>query len=175
MSSNKTTYRNKVIIVPYARLSNDNAPLFLLFKDASSGDWTFATGGCKQREDVYSGACRELLEESRNTLLLSSLQNLETFTFQSSFRPPTHAAVDAKYHIKVITRYTVYIGRMPLTSSMDINKYKNKYKSSVVGNDKAYNETNDVEFATLTDLLTNKYKLWSFMRDEVVPKIVSIK
>lgn len=165
------TYRNKVIVVPYARLQGNNHAKILLFRDTASGDWTFVTGGCKLKEDHYESARRELLEESRNTLHLSSMQNMFTFSFHSTYRPPAHAATDTK---KVITRYTVYVVKMPIDTQADMDKYEKKYRESKVGKKKAFHETNDVAFVTLNDLLTKKYILWSFMKDEVVPKVVSL-
>lgn len=168
----KTIYRNKVVVVPYVRLpytdtckNNDNVRL-AIFRDTASGDWTFVTGGCKLDEDNFVSASRELREESRNTLVLSSMHTLFTFSFQSSYRPKEHAAVDAKEKIKVITTYVVYIVKLPMT---DMDAYVHSYKNKGVTG-KKFTETNNMAFASIQELST-KYKMWSFMKDEIIPKV----
>lgn len=171
---NPVTYRNKVIVVPYARLQGNNHARVILFKDTSSGDWTFVSGGCKQKEEHFTCASRELIEESKKTLNLANMQNMFTFSFQSTYRPSDHAADDKKRKIKVITRYVVYVVKMPFTTLDELAQFQRNYKASYVGNKKEFNETNDVAFVTPQELLTNKYKLWDFMKKEVVPLVVPL-
>ena len=169
----KTTYRYKTIVVPYARMSGNNHIKIFLFKDRESGDMTFVTGGCKQNEDAYICASRELQEESKNTLTLSSMQNMSVFSFETKYRPPAHAKDDARRNLNnVITKYVVYIIKTPFTSEADLDDYRKSYINSVVGNAKAYNETTDVVFATPNDILTKKYRIWDFLQKEVVPQVM---
>lgn len=167
----RTIYRNKTIVVPYARMTGNNHIKIFLFRDTKSSEFTFISGGCKQNEDAYVCATRELLEESKNTLDLGQLQNMTVFTFESKYRPPEHARDDAKKKINVvITRYVVYIVKTPFKTEGELLEYRAKYANSIVGNAKAFNETNDVVFATPNNM--NNYNLWDFMRKEVVPQVL---
>lgn len=171
MKPQNITYRNKVIVVPYARLQGNNHIRILIFKDTSSGDWTFVSGGCKQKEDQYMCASRELHEESKKTLQLSNMQNMFVFTFESKHRPVEHALNDAKRNLTVITRHVVYIVKTPFTTLAELTNYQQKYKSSIISG-KDFNETNDIAFITPSDLNMKKYKMWDFMQKEVVPKVL---
>lgn len=65
VSVNKQPFRaRKAIVVPY--FWKDGVPHFLMLKDRASGDWTFVSGGCKQRpfEEYDMCANRELTEET---------------------------------------------------------------------------------------------------------------
>lgn len=157
--------RKKVIVIPYVYI-NARA-MFMMFRDTQSGDWTFVTGGCKMNETIYESAARELYEESKSTLTISDMEVKSYFTFASKFRPPEHAKNDARRKQIVTTLYHVYVAK---TSVPD--DYRQTYLNmSLQDNGKEFNETNDVAFATLSDLQTNKYKMWDFMYNEVVPRL----
>lgn len=158
--------RNKVIVIPYVYI---NAPMFMLFKDTQSGDWTFVTGGCKMNETAYESAARELYEESRSTLSISNMDIKSYFTFVSRFRPPEHAKNDIRRREIVTTTYHVYVAKTSVSD--DYRQIYLQAKNNVKDTRKEFTETNDVVFATLSDLQTNKYKMWDFIYDEVVPRL----
>jgi len=166
------TYRQKTIVVPYARMAGNNHLRIFLFKDTKSGDWTFVSGGCKQKEDPYMCATRELFEESKKTLALSEMQNMSIFTFESGHRPAEHAKDDAKRRMTVVTRYVVFIVKTPYSTDEELADYRKRYTSSFVGKAKAFNETNDVVFVSPNELVSKKWGMWDFMQNEVVPKVM---
>lgn len=167
-------YRTKAIVVPFARLHNSNQITLPLFRDTSTGEWTFVSGGCKPNEDAHMCAARELQEESRNTLDMSQMTPVRTLRFNSSYRPPAHLARDVKKKIKVITRCTVFVVQLPFSTLSELANFADKYRTSIVSKKREFNETNDVDFVTLSELEAEQLNLWSFMRDEVVPPVVSV-
>ena len=167
----KLTYRYKSVIVPYAVLPGNDIR-FILFKDTNSGDWTFVSGGCKQREDPYICATRELFEESKRKLVMSEACSVTSFVFDSLYRPRAHVIDDKKRNLKIVTRHVVYLVHTPFTTLGQLLKYQQRYRKSVVSRKKKeFNETTDVMFATLGELSTS-VKMWEFMQYEVVPLVV---
>ena len=186
-------YRYKSIVIPYIK-TKDNDRSYVLVKDKTSEDLTFVVGGCKENEipkkkvrdstfysdyDSYKTcALRELNQESRGVFKNVSKEALKQgFKFSSNERFNDEKNKDAEEGAIVTMRYTVYY--LPLDLPKEAFKKENGTNGYIVKqfnktkpkkNDPEYNETSGIVLKTKHELEESK-KLWSFMKERVLPKL----
>lgn len=76
----------KILAVLYVLLrSQGKKPRFLVVKDSAEHDWTFISGTCEPREPYSKCAVREIWEETRGLVNLSSLPK-RTRSFPTTYK-----------------------------------------------------------------------------------------
>ena len=183
-------YRYKSIVIPYIK-TTDNVRSYVLVKDKTSGDLTFVVGGCKENEipkkrvrdstfysdyDSYKTcALRELNEESRGVFKNVSEKALKQgFKFRSKERSTAERNKDAIKGADVTMRYTVYY--LPLDMTKTAFSVLRKRFANMRPKKAENNETSDIVLETKHELdkldeSEDGEKLWSFMKEWVLPKL----
>jgi 8-oxo-dGTP pyrophosphatase MutT (NUDIX family) len=150
---------HKAMAIPVIR--TPDGLKFLVVLDKRFKEWTFVTGGCRQREirNPLRCALRELEEETRGVM------NLKRGTY-SYFRF-THVF---SYEESI---YHVYIFFVDLTlDDMTSMKTKFDYEKLLMDTNqvcfrKQYDENDSLDFATI-DELRNKHNIWPLVYNKVI-------
>jgi 8-oxo-dGTP pyrophosphatase MutT (NUDIX family) len=146
--------KQKAIIVPISFVGQK--PRLLVVKDKRHGDWTFVTGGCKQREydKPILAAIRELEEETRGVVDLK-----ECIYSYYSFKHRVKDTEESTYH--------VYLVDMSVTRAQQdnmISEFNRLMRTTTMK--RAYEENDGIAWLTMAELRTKK--VWSLIRHNVI-------
>lgn len=134
---------------------------FLVVKDKRYKEWTFITGGCRKREVFNPIRCalRELEEETRGILNLKR-GTYNYFKFTTSFEP----LEESIYHV-----YLFHVNITPADMTSITEKFieeKDKMDTNQVAFRKNYDENDNLEFTTLSELQDKN--VWRMITDKVI-------
>ena len=146
--------KHKAIIIPISFVGKK--PRLLVVRDKRHGDWTFVTGGCKQREldTPILAAVRELEEETRGVVVLT-----ECIYSYYSFKYRKKDTEESTYH--------VYVVDMPVTRTQQrdmISEFNHRMKTQQMK--RAFEENDGIAWLTLPEMRTRK--VWSLIRNNVI-------
>jgi 8-oxo-dGTP pyrophosphatase MutT (NUDIX family) len=167
--------RNKVMTIPV--IYTPDGPRLIAVRDANYKEWTFATGGCKRRENPANCAIRELYEETRGIINLGGKYYYRKyFTFEDRRRSKSELAQDRERGIKVINIYHVYVISVDINPSDEIgiiNKFDEHKKTMAKLKEtnspfykKDMDETDKIAFININNL--NRYKWWDLVKEKVL-------
>jgi ADP-ribose pyrophosphatase YjhB (NUDIX family) len=160
----KTVLRRKVLVVPYVVTPQKRLKM-LLCKDARYKEYGLLSGGLKRNESPATGAMRELREETKDAITISlTCWNHRTFQIVTDAREARELEMDIMRGEHVVTCYTVFV--IDITNYTSPAEIMRRFKAST-RTGKAYNENESISFETLAVIKTKK--LWSFIRDIVLP------
>ena len=148
--------KQKAIIIPISFVGK--RPRMLVVKDKRHGDWTFVTGGCKQRELEMPilAAVRELEEETRGVVVMTEC----IYSYYSFIRKSKEATEeDSVYH--------VYVVDMPVTKTQQremVSKFNHSMRTTTMK--RAFEENDGLAWVTMSELRARK--VWSLIRHNVI-------
>jgi 8-oxo-dGTP pyrophosphatase MutT (NUDIX family) len=155
--------KHKSIAIPVTFL--DGVPHFLLVHDRRYSEWTFVTGGCKNKEipDPIQCALRELEEETRGVIDIT-YGKCSYFTFINTYTDFETNDINSIYHVYIID----------FESTINYQKYlenrfreeKHKMDTREISFKKQYDENDFMEFDTLEGL--KKRKVWKMIREKII-------
>lgn len=157
-----------------------DGPRLVAVRDAAYTEWTFATGGCKRKENknITNCAFRELYEETRGIIDLGGRNHYygKKFTFEDSHRSSSELRQDRARGIRVVNDYHVYLISVDITKSDEtyiINEFdEHKTRMSKLKQAKSpfykkeMDETDKIAFIDMNNI--NRYKWWSLVKNKVL-------
>ena len=170
----KHVQRKKVLVVPYIEDPTTGDKHMIFFLDTDSKEWTLISGGCGMRDQTpLKCADRELREESNNALCFSARvipkDTIQSFSFETKFRVPTHKQKDREENIDVTSLYHVFLAPVHIP----FEQVSEKYYTSPSRN----GETSGVTTFSY-DMLKHaspqalkKMGFWHFILDDCLPRI----
>lgn len=150
---------HKAMAIPVIR--TPDGLKFLIVLDKRFKEWTFVTGGCRQREirNPLRCALRELEEETRGII------NLKRGTYSYFRFTNVFPCEESLYH--------VYIFFIHLSDD-DMKGIKERFKhekqlmdTNQVCFRKQYDENDSLDFATI-DEIEKKTNLWSLVNEKII-------
>lgn len=142
---------------------------FIVVRDTAHQEITFVVGGCKVRESDRHCALRELYEETRGIITETDERALiKAFTFTSRDRSEKELRSDKRLGIHVTMQYTVFY--LDVTCKASFWSIRHRFQKSHPLND---TETDDILLMTKKQLSDPNVHMWRFMRERVLPRLVS--
>ena len=121
--------RHKVLVVPYIRNRVNTSGKRLssldevfMVRDVRTKEWGFISGGVKASETSLHAAIRELNEETSNTIVFPTMDDVHTFSFVTLYRPDELLNIDKQRNEIVRSMYTVYMFEISLCDKIRIIK-----------------------------------------------------
>ena len=155
--------KHKVMSIPFITDSHGRVR-FVVVKEGLYNEWSFVSGNCRknERSNPLKTALRELREETKDTLVLSSPLR---YIFKYAPMIINEKELGGKGDDDILFHIFVF-NIQGIKPAGVIKNYYTRMKTSYKHNNLNYNETIGIAFMTITDLA--RKKMWPFIISRLI-------